>query len=259
MLLAIVLTLPLAAWGTPQASQEKELKNPLAGNPEAIHQGKAIFRLFCAPCHGMEGRGASRGPDLTTGRWTHGGSDAAVFRTITKGVPGTEMPSNDFPDVEVWATIAYLRSLGAGTSAPVGGNREAGEQIYSGKGNCAQCHMVNGRGGRLGPDLSRIGASRPTKHLAEKVRQPNKEVTPGYETASVLTRDGRRIIGVRKNEDTFSIQLMDHNEQLHLFLKKDLQEVKGERGSLMPGYNTRMLSEQELRDLLAYMDGLRGR
>ena len=71
-----------------------EPKNPLAGDPAAIKEGASLFRANCSPCHGLNARGGGRGPDLTSGLWIHGGSDAAIFRTISQGVPGTEMPAN---------------------------------------------------------------------------------------------------------------------------------------------------------------------
>ena len=263
LVLILWLTL-LAGWPagditrlTSAAAQEKEMKNPLAGDLEAVKQGRSHFRQTCAVCHGLDARGGGRGPDLTSGRWVHGESDAALFRTITRGVPGTEMPASRRTDVEIWAIIAFLRSLGADASAPVAGDRQAGEQIFSGA--CSQCHMVHGRGGRLGPDLSRIGASRPTRHLIDSIRDPSKEIPAGYATVIAVTKDGTRITGVRKNEDSFSLQLMDLKEEIHLLLKKDLQEVIYERKSLMPEYTERRLKEKELQDLLAYLDSLRGK
>ena len=157
-------------------------------------------------------------------------------------------------------------TLSAASAAPIKGDREAGKRIFFGSGICSQCHMVNGKGGRLGPDLSRIGAARRTQQLAESIRDPNKEITMrnplqevtlGYQTVRVVTNDGRRITGVRRNEDIFSIQLMDQREQIHLFLKKDLREVVHERRSLMPEYTEQMLRDKELQNLLAYLDSLR--
>ena len=73
----LVLTLPVllfaflspvsAAQGTTAAAPGKEVKNPMAGDPAAIHQGKATFRMFCSTCHGLDASGGSRGPDLTAG------------------------------------------------------------------------------------------------------------------------------------------------------------------------------------------------
>jgi putative heme-binding domain-containing protein len=131
--------------------------------------------------------------------------------------------------------------------------------------------MVNGKGGRLGPDLTRVGAARSTAYLIDSVRKPSKELSEGmvdpnnhyanalvYDTVSVVTREGERITGVAKNEDTFSVQLLDTNEQLHLLLKRDLESVTHERKSLMPAYTKDIVSDVELRDLVAYLETLRG-
>ena len=261
--MALVLVAALSALlaaAVPQEKQEKEIKNPMAGNPEAIQEGAVLFRISCAFCHGADARGGSRGPDLAGGRRTHGDSDAALLRTITRGVPGTEMPGSDLEEEAIWRVIAYLRSLSAPApaAAAVAGSREAGEKLFFGAAACSQCHMVKGKGGRLGPALTRAGAARPLRHLAESIRDAGKEITSGYETVVVVTRDGRRITGVRRNEDTFSIQLMDEREQIHSFLKKDLKEVVHEPRSLMPDYQEAVLKQKDLQDLLAYLESLRG-
>lgn len=246
------------AQDTSAGNQEKETKNPFAGDSEAVKQGKTFFRLGCAYCHGLDAQGGGRGPDLTSGRWTHGGSDAALLRTIGEGAPGTEMPPSFFNEDENWMIIAFLRSLGGGSQAPVAGDRQAGERIFFEQTDCSLCHMINGKGGRLGPDLSRIGASRSPGNLAESLREPGKEIPNRYETVVVITKDGRRIIGVRKNEDTFSIQLMGNDEELHFFLKSELREITYEPGSLMPAYDERKLGQADLENLVAYLDSLRG-
>jgi putative heme-binding domain-containing protein len=199
----------------------------------------------------------------------HGDSDAALIRTITKGVPGTAMPANDLSERETRIVIAYIRALTAGVHIQVTGDRDKGKAIFYGKGNCTSCHMVSGQGGRLGPDLSGVGASRSIQYLVDSIREPNKELTEGmgqlnsqfespiiYETVTVVTQDGRRIVGVPRNEDNFSLQLLDVNEELHLFLKKDLKEVIHERKSLMPPYDESAMSKTELQDLLAFLKSL---
>ena len=75
---------------------------------------------------------------------------------------------------------------------------------------------------------------------------------------TAVTQDGQRVIGVAKNEDAFTLQLLGQDQNLHLFLKKDLREVIHERRSLMPAYSERLLSNAELENLLAYLTGLRG-
>ncbi len=267
MLLCSLCLLQLLA--TPPALPQK--KNPVEGDATAIREGKSLFRANCSPCHGLDARGGGRGPDLTSGRWLHGDSDVAIFQTISQGVPGTEMPANAFEDGETWALVAYLRSLTPRIPATLRGDRTAGEQLFFGKEKCASCHMVKGRGGHLGPDLSRVGAARSLAYLSESIREPNKDLSVGYsdpnnhygipleyDTVIIVMKDGKRLRGIAKNEDAFSIQLLAEDDQLHLYLKKDLAEVRHERRSLMPAYTLQMLSPGELQDLLAYLSGLRG-
>jgi putative heme-binding domain-containing protein len=250
---------------------QQEVSNPLQSDPAAIKEGSSLFRGNCSPCHGLNAGGGGRGPNLRSGLWIHGGSDAAIFRTISQGVAGTEMPANSFEDSETWALVAYLRSVSVASQTPVAGDPAQGERIFFGKAACVQCHMVKGRGGRLGPDLSRVGAARSAAYLTESIREPDKSLSLGmtdpnnhygipleYETVTAVTLQGQRITGVAKNEDAFSLQLLGQDEKLHLFLKKDLREVLHERRSLMPAYTESRLSKEELQNLLAYLTGLRG-
>lgn len=181
------------------------------------------------------------------------------------------MPANSIDDMEVWAIISYLRSLNPLPEAITLADARKGEEIFFGKAGCDQCHMVSGRGGTLGPDLTRVGASRSREYLADSVREPSKELSDGmldpnnpygpplvYDTVIAVTSDGKTITGVAKNEDTFSIQLLDANQQLHLLLKKNLKSVTHERTSLMPAYNKDALNETELHDIVAYLQSLQG-
>ncbi len=243
-------------------------KNPLVGQPAAIAEGRAIFRFTCSACHGVDARGGLRAPNLTSGVWTHGGSDQSVFNTIQHGVPGTLMPANDLTDTETWQVIAWLRSLEAKNEA-VAGDAQHGRAIFFGDGNCSSCHMVFGKGGRLGPDLSRVGAARgsqylrdsirePSKYIAEGITEPNKDLAQRYQQVTAITLDGQRISGVVLNEDTFSLQMLDRQENVHAFLKSELRQVIEPSQSLMPAYTPDVLSDRDLNDLLAYLHTLRG-
>lgn len=240
-------------------------------NAPVVKEGASLFRANCSPCHGLNARGGGRGPDLSSGRWTHGSKDADIFRTITQGVPGTEMPANGFEDSEIWAIIAYLRSLAPPRQQLVAGDPVRGKKIFSERGGCSNCHMVNGNGGRLGPDLSRVGAARSISYLVESIRNPDKELSSGmmdpnnhyglplvYDSVTVITGDGQQITGIARNEDTFSVQLMGTDQTLYPLLKKDLKEVRHERKSLMPPYTEESLDAAHLRDLIAYLETLRG-
>jgi cytochrome c oxidase cbb3-type subunit 3 len=272
---ARLVTLPLLAGALLLASlvtaQERgATAQSVKTNAATIKEGASLFRANCSPCHGINARGGGRGPDLTSGRWTHGSSDAQIFRTISQGVPGTDMPANGFEDSETWAIVAYLRSLSPPKQAAVAGDAVKGKQIFESAG-CSKCHMVNGSGGRLGPDLSRVGAARSASYMIESIREPDKELSTlmldpnnhyavplSYGTVTVVTADGERVQGVALNEDTYTIQMMTEEQSLRFFQKKDVKEVIHEHKSLMPAYKEQALGAAQLRDLVAYLETLRG-
>ena len=243
-------------------AQEPPVKNPAANNPhlgnaQSIRSGMALYRIRCADCHGLDARGY-RGPDLTAllaGDMT----DERLFQTIRKGVPGTDMPATrelDTSDDDLLMMIAYLRKLGtvAPPDTPMG-NAEHGERLFASQ--CASCHRVAGRGGRIGPDLTRIGVARSRAALIREIRTPSEWVAPAYETVTIITGDGQRVRGVKKNEDVFSIQIMDLRERIQGFAKASLQEVVYETDSLMPPFGPGRLNDSDLSDLVGYLSGLR--
>jgi putative heme-binding domain-containing protein len=232
-------------------------KNPLEGNPQAISNGAAMFRNRCAGCHGPDAHGYL-GPDLT-GFWAAGGTDGSMFDIVRRGVPGTEMIGADpqrVLDKDIWQTLAYLRTLSAIPASPPTGDAVSGERIF--RTNCSSCHRVNGRGGQLGPDLSRIGTARPRGGLAKKLRGTSDFIRPGYEPVTLVTGEGERVRGVRKNEDEFSIQIMDMRERLQGYVKANLAELTLDKQSLMPVYGPDRLNDRDLDDLLRYLTSLRG-
>ena len=237
--------------------ESRPARNPLEGNAQAISNGAAMFRTRCAGCHGPDAHGYL-GPDLT-GFWAAGGADDRMFDTVRRGVPGTEMIGADpqrVLDKEIWQMLAYIRTLSAVPVAPPTGDAANGERIF--RANCNGCHKVNGRGGVLGPDLSRIGSARPRAGLQSKIRGSADFIRPGYEPVTLVTKDGERIRGVRKNEDEFSIQIMDARERLQGYLKANLAEFTTDRQSLMPVYGPDRLGDHDLDDLLRYLTSLRG-
>jgi putative heme-binding domain-containing protein len=260
------LILVLLAWAT--SSQEV---NPLAGDPKAAKAGESQFRANCAFCHGLGARGGGRGPDLTRAQKRHGKTDADLFRTINDGIPGTAMPQNGttgqgvgMTTEEIWQVITYIHSVEKKSIGAPEGDSARGEKLFYGSAGCSICHMIEGKGGRLGPDLTSVGSARSTESLIDSVRNPNSHLATGliestkefpqeYETVSVVTQDGRSFTGVTLNEDNFSLQMMDTEQQIHLFDKQKLRSYKKTRESLMPAYDEKTLPEKDLRDLLAYL------
>jgi len=240
-----------------QVTPHPAANNPHLGNKESIRAGMAAYRVTCGDCHGLDA-GGYRGPDLVA--FVAGGAtDERLFDTIRKGVPGTEMPAQglDMSDNDILQIISYLRNLGsvAAPETPIG-NAEHGQQLFAQQ--CTTCHRVGGAGGRIGPDLSRIGAQRSRAALTREIRTPSEWMAPAFETVTLVTKDGQRIRGVKKAEDVFSIQIMDTRERLQGYLKANLQEVIHEKNSLMPTYGPAQLSDGDLKDVLGYLATLRG-
>jgi putative heme-binding domain-containing protein len=118
--------------------------------------------------------------------------------------------------------------------------------------------MVNGRGGQLGPDLSRVGSGRSRAALTKKIRTPSDNIRPGFEPVTLVLADGQRIRAVKKNEDEFSIQVMDMRQRVQGYAKANLTEVAIDKQSVMPAYGPDQLSAGDLDDLLSYLSMLRG-
>ena len=239
-------------------------RNPLAANPAAAADGQRIYNQTCQSCHGAAGQG-DRAPALTSTRFAHGNDDADLFRSIRAGIPGTQMPPfGGLSDPQTWQLVTYIRSVQSSAPAdpasaaatPTGGNAAAGEAVFFGKAACATCHEVNGRGGIAGPDLSGAGRLSPAA-LRQTIVDPNSG--PPKVTVAARTQDGRDIRGVRRNEDTFSVQIVDAAGQLHLLDKRTLASMRVENRSLMPADYATRLSPAEIIDVVAYLRTLAGR
>jgi cytochrome c oxidase cbb3-type subunit 3 len=256
------------------AAHAGDNRNPFAGNAKAARAGEYEFRINCALCHGLGAHGGGRGPDLTRAQKKHAHSDGEMFQVISNGIPGTAMPANGtngqgvgMTDEEIWQIITYIRSQEVKSQAKISGNATHGKELFYGDANCSLCHMVDGKGGRLGPDLTAVGASRTHDAMVQSVRDPSRRLAWGltesskefpqeYETATAVTADGKEIKGVTLNEDTFSLQIMDSNEQIHLLDKSKLRSFQKSRSSTMPVYKPDTLSDKDLDDIVAYLVSL---
>lgn len=243
-------------------TQTAETSKPQALDASALAEGQALFRGLCSGCHGGAGRGG-KGPDLTDNRWIHGNTDNDIANVIRNGVPKTTMKKmgESLKEPQIRILVGYIRSL---TRAPsespwkpyIGGDASAGRSLFfdaKAKAQCAKCHSVGGEGGRIGPSLDRIASRRAPEFLMESILQPSKEIAPEYEAVAVATKDGRVITGLRVNETNFSIQLHEENGRFHSLLKRDLDEVKVLKKSLMPENFAEVLTVKELHDLFAYL------
>ena len=263
-ILAVVLGSTSAIPALAVAEEEERKQNPYKGDPEAVLVGKGLFRYYCAGCHGMEGGGGFRGPDLVRGQLTHVVDDHDMLDVVRNGIQGTQMPAQTLPDSNLWRMIAFITDLRSkARPQELSGDWESGRETFSGKGYCSGCHMVRGEGGRFGPDLTGIGNTRPWESFREAMREPSAQfknvlqadgrMAGGYESVRMVTAAGEQITGVVRNEDTYTIQVLDQQENYHSYRKSELRELAHLDHSLMPAYSESALSDQDLRDLLIFL------
>lgn len=248
------------------AGRRQQAAGPIpAGNPT---EGRALFVNNCALCHGVDATGGE-GPNIQQAPATLG--EPAVRNMIMRGVQGTEMPSFfmvlNAPQVS--DIISYLRELATtATAGKVTGNPDQGEALFKSSG-CSACHMINGEGGDVGPDLSRVGSMRGPSYFNKKLLDPGADLpTTGaegdrgkwtrYLMFRAVKKTGQTVDGMRVGEDSFVIVLEDAQGNFHVLYKPDLQSLEKEPGkSLMPTYKG-VLSPTQVNDLVAYLSALKG-
>ncbi len=222
-----------------------------------IERGAQLYDEFCSNCHGDEGDGVGN-VNLKAGQFRHASTDQNFRRILTQGIRGTAMPPGDYDDGELVAIIAYVRNMRDYDGGVVTlGDANRGRVVFEGKGNCMRCHRVAGRGSRLAPDLTAIGAIRGAGSMRETLVDPSGSMLPFNKPVSVVTQAGDTVTGRRLNEDTYTIQILDEEERLRSFDKADLRELTVLATSPMPSYAD-LLTDEELADVLAYLVTLQG-
>jgi len=187
--------------------------------------GRKLFESTCAGCHGLDGRGGEKGPNIATRPEISTRSDDEILAILQHGVPAAGMPAfSMLGDAKLQAVLRHLRSLqGVNAKAEVAGNVNEGRELFFKKGGCATCHMINGAGGFLGSDLSHYGAVTAIAEMREQIM--NHDQSPRARTIVVSTRDGRKLSGFARNEDNFSLQLQTLDGNFHFLDKSTVVSV----------------------------------
>jgi putative heme-binding domain-containing protein len=220
-----------------------------------IEAGSRLYTAECALCHGPNGDGVDA-VDLRTGRFRRVRSDDDLKRVVREGVSSGRMPGFDFAQAELDGLVAFIRAGfdPSGVAVRVG-DAERGQALFVGEGGCARCHRVNGRGPRTAPDLSDIGAVRTPAALQRTLLDPDAALLPINRPVRAVTADGREVRGRRLNEDTYTVQLIDTNEQLVSLTKADLETYEVGRTATM---RPTTLDADQVADLIGYLLTLQG-
>lgn len=225
--------------------------------PQAeVEAGFSLYNTNCITCHGANGDSVS-GVSFRSGQFRRVSTDAELNRLIQTGVPGTAMPPGRFGTADLAGLVAYVRSMRDFDTRPAKGDATRGRTLVEGKGGCLGCHRIGGKGSRVAPDLSDIGAVRSPDAIELKLIDSSSAMLPINRSIRAVTRAGKVITGRRLNEDTYSVQIIDSEEHLVSLLKSDLREYTVLKTSTMPSFKN-TLTPTELDDVVTYLRTLKG-
>ena len=244
--------------------------NPLKDTAAAAVEGRALYAKTCQSCHGPAGEGSDRGPSLR-GRLTHGNADADLFRAIRRGVPGTQMPpfAAALSDTRRGSSsrCANLQGQPRRNAAQVR-RRGGGRSAVLRPGRLRELSQVNGRGGVVGPDLSRPDDF--SSRAAPKIVDPN--AAPAGAAGGRGGRGAGPVRDRRADAPTAArcaasagtrtrsrCRWWTSSGQLHLLDKLRLASVAALNKSLHPTDYATRLSAAEIANLVAYLGTLKGR
>ncbi len=136
------------------------------------------------------------------------------------------------------------------------GDAARGEMVYRRMAlACTACHAVGGAGGKVGPDMTSIGASAPLDYIVESVVNPGAKVKEGYHSVIIETKDGKAIMGQLIRSGGSGLTVRDGAGQEVVIPESNVAK-KTDAGSLMPGNLIAALPENDVNDLFKFLSQL---
>ena len=215
---------------------------------------RQIFATTCAACHGLDGMGGERAPNIITNPQAQRLSATEMFSIISGGVPGTGMPAfQRLGKPTIPSLVAYVKALqGKNSTAQLPGDPKAGAALFFGSAQCSTCHMAAGRGGFIAPDLSSYGQTHTAEQIKSAIVNPAaRDFIKPMVTAT--TANGDSYQGIIRNEDNFSLQLQSEDGAFHFFSKADLKTIERGQASIMPSDYSSRLSVAQLDGIVSYL------
>jgi cytochrome c oxidase cbb3-type subunit III len=239
-----------AAW--PQTPQQ--LSSQKSVRLASTH-GQQTFASTCANCHGLDGRGAERAPNIAENPKVQRLSDAQIAHIIENGIPGTGMPAfHSLAATDVKAVVTYLRTLqGTRQTVKLPGDPVRGEALFFGKTGCAACHMIAGKGGFIASDLSNYARTHDVEQIRGAITTPAPASDRQARLVTATIRGGEKVVGRIRNEDNFSLQLQTIDGVFHFVTKSDLAGLEYNPQPLMPSDYSSTLNPNELNDVVSYL------
>src|SRR5438128_5140732 len=200
--------------------------------PPAAGDGSALFAEHCAACHGRDARGTSMGPELAGNRRLRSRSAQQIAGVIRDGIPAAGMPAFNLAGTQMEALSAFVHAMNSPASGvAIAGDRASGERFFFGEGRCASCHMVNGRGKPIGPDMSGIAREMTVDELRESLLRPDARISLGYGLVTVALRNGQMVRGFARSRSNFDVALQDLTGLLRPVHEHEIASIREESHS----------------------------
>jgi cytochrome c oxidase cbb3-type subunit III len=247
MVIAVVCAASLVA------ARRLMAKNP-GSESESIASGHKIFSSMCASCHGLDGKGGERAPDIARPPAVQRLSDEKLRRVVEEGIPGTGMPAfHTLGSPGAKAVVRYLRVLqGKGRLSALPGDAKRGRALFFGSAGCSTCHMVAGEGGFIASDLSAYAGGHTVREIKKAITHAGIDSETANKHVVVTTRDGERYDGIIRNEDNFSIQFQTLDGTFQFFAKSDVRELQ-HRPPVIPDGAATAITEAGLNDVTKFL------
>ena len=145
----------------------------------------------------------------------------------------------------------------ANVLAGIKGDALDGRVMFNTKGTCAKCHVVNGMGKEVGPNLSEIGKKLSREALFESILYPSAGISHNYESYTIILASGNVVNGLLVNKTDDAITIKDAEAIARTFKMDDVEEVIQQKVSLMPADLQKVLTQEELVNIVEYLTTLK--
>jgi PQQ-dependent dehydrogenase (methanol/ethanol family) len=243
---------------------------PPAISPSEAAQAAGDFNRTCAGCHGENAGGGDRAPALVDNPHLRTLDAAGIEAVIRNGQRA--MPSfANLPQAELGRLAAWLHSLNlSGLQSAPPEQVAAGKTFFYGPGGCSGCHMVGGRGGSSGPDLSAIAARSTRGELERWLDDPTAmmgtkslSICPGWAFCpdfqwaiqDIALKSGEKLRGFARRRTEHEVALQTLDGKFRMLLTEEIATIAQEKHSYMPGFHG---GPAERANLLAYLGTLGG-
>jgi cytochrome c oxidase cbb3-type subunit III len=236
------------------AASQTTANNSQPKNSNLSTRGKQIFSSACAQCHGLDGKGSERAPNIADRPNIQRLSDTQISHIIENGVPGTGMPAfHSLQTSQIRAVVGYLRTLqGKNRAAALPGSPEQGKTLFFGKAGCSRCHMVAGDGGFIASDLSEYARIHQVEQIRSAIIDPASTGRQAH-LITVTLHSGQKYSGEVRDEDNFSMQLQSLDGTFYFLPKSEIDRMESDSHSLMPSDYGMRLDSRELNDLISFL------